>query len=121
MANRPDRDFSLVALLAIYALVTGITAILDSIYSGSSFTFVGSALPHAPALVCHSVFLCCRPANRCPAIAAAVLSDLTCLGLFACLALTRTTWMSHLLANDGDYGDDDPFGDDDVFGDDYDV
>ena len=119
MATRPDRLFGLLALLSIIAaLILTVVAALVAIFVfvlNITLYFIGliafSVLLLIPALACHSVFLCCRPANRCPAIAAAVLSGLTCLGLFACLALTGTTWKSYLLDDDYWYGDDDVFGD----------
>ena len=83
MATRPDRLFGLLALLAIIAaFVLTVAAALVAIfvfYLDLTIFFVSllvvSALLFIPALVCHSVFLCCRP-TRCPAIAAAVLSGL---------------------------------------------
>ena len=95
MATRPDRLFGLLALLSIIAaLILTVVAALVAIFVfvlNITLYFIGliafSVLLLIPALACHSVFLCCRPA-RCPAIAAAVLSGLACLGLFACCGLT---------------------------------
>ena len=91
MAARPDRLFGLLALLSIIAaFLFGVLAVLVGIFAFEFFLtiffiaiYVITMLILFPALVCHSVFLCCRPV-RCPAVAAAVLSGLSCAGLFAC-------------------------------------
>ena len=91
MATRPDRLFGLLALLAIIAasliaVIATLVGIFVLYFEMNLFFFiaiVATTLLLIPALVCHSVFLCCRP-TRCPSIAAAVLSGLSCAGLFAC-------------------------------------
>jgi hypothetical protein len=65
---------------------------------------VVSLLLAIPALICHSVFLCCRP-HRCPSVAAAVLSGLTACMLFATVGLWRTA-INNYVDNDYFYDDD---------------
>ena len=107
MATRPDRLFGLLALLAIIAaFVLTVAAALVAIfvfYLDLTIFFVSllvvSALLFIPALVCHSVFLCCRP-TRCPAIAAAVLSGLFSTTLFICCGMVGADWSTYY---DDDY------------------
>jgi hypothetical protein len=112
---RPDRLFGLLGLLSIILTIiliaaSAATAMLVSYwcYEINSVlvlaVVVVSLLLAIPALVCHSVFLCCRP-HRCPSVAAAVLSGLTACMLFAVVGLWRTA-INNYVDNDYFYDDD---------------